>query len=424
MMSNKSDLFGFIIAIALVTAALPGNAQTTGSQTAPGGQAAVGSGQTAATGAQTNGAAKGPDISLYTLLNAAEGGHAVWRPDWPLDVPPDLFLAGSSALSITADFGDGNLLEFSRDSGGKILSFPLLMNAQEAGKQGTDKPGAGNQGGVAADAGPGAGPDNDQKNKVFFQGRCEYNREGRLSKLVWKDPAAQSDESDAEALRWDDEGRPLLWRIFSGDYYFVALEYSADTLIETWYDREGTALFVVITGSEKQTRIDPAQNTKDRQDTLFYYNSWGLLSGIEEPSGDSVSALYNQQGMPRYLELTTVSIGGNSSAGSNGTGSGGSTGNANSVQNQVYSYQWDASSLAPAGKLVRLSGGSPAMDSRYEYTLDSQGNWTERKEFSMKALGPEDWGRLVPYRERTVRRTINYGNSPKAEEPPKAGINE
>jgi len=389
MMRSKIRLFGFLIAIVLATAALPVNAQT-----------AAGSAQTAA--------AQGPDISLFTLLNAAEGGHAVWRPDWPLDMPPDLFSAGSSALSIIADFGDEGRIEFSRDSGGRILSFPLLMNAQGEGKPGAAAAGtAANTGpgtataGAAANAGPEAEPDSGQQSKVFFQGRCEYDREGRLSKLIWKDPLAQSDDSDAEALRWDGDGRPVLWRVFSGDYYFAALEYLADTLIETWYDRDGTGLFVVITESGKQTRIDSSQ--EERQETQVFYNSWGLISGIEDPSGNSVSALYNQQGMPRYLELTVVSV--------DGTADGGNaSGNTAASGRLVYTYLWDA-----AGKLVRLSGGSPAVDCRYEYTLDSRGNWTERKEYSMKALGPEDWGRLVPYREKTVRRIVRYGEPPKAD---------
>ncbi|MCL1815833.1 MAG: hypothetical protein FWG27_08465 [Treponema sp.] len=312
-----------------------------------------------------------PELSLYTLLRAAEGSHTHWRPDWPLDLPPDLFVVHNAA-SITADFGDGQRLEYSRDSNGKIRSFPVLMQVKlsESGeKQGT-----------------------------FFQGRCDYDPQGRIAKLYWNDLASdQSGGSDVEVLTWDDEGRPLMCRVFSGDYFFTALEYLSGSTNETWYNRDGKALFVVKNERAGQIRISAAGPSPDGQTTQpqedrFFYNSEGSISKIEN-SLWSVSAVYDPQRMPRYLVTEAAALPSSKGA------------------VEVYSWQWDM-----AGRLVRFSGNSrtevdadpPAIDFRYEYTLDSRENWTERREISMVLLNLDD-PILVPNQVRTIRRLIRYG---------------
>ncbi|MDR0312211.1 MAG: hypothetical protein LBI14_01290, partial [Treponema sp.] len=70
---------------------------------------------------------------------------------------------------------------------------------------------------------------------------------------------------------------------------------------------------------------------------------------------------------------------------------------------EFYSLQWDM-----IGLLVRLreeqSGGA---DSRYEYVIDSRGNWIERQEIKMIAIN----GLLVPTQGQTVKRIIEYGEN-------------
>jgi hypothetical protein len=288
------------------------------------------------------------ELSVAALLDAAAGAHRTWRPDWPLDLPPDLFSI-PGAVSIAVDFGGEEKLELVME-GERFRAFPVLMRI----------PGQG-------------GP-----RTRLLQGRGEYDGQGRIVKISWKGggPEAEAEaeyEGDAEVLERDGEERPVLWRIFSGGYYFAALEYGASAA-ETWYDEAGKAPFVLITDYTDYTD----------------YNNEGLISAVTR-NGETVSALYHAGAMPRYLEIR---------------GQDGET-----VVRESYVYQWDQ-----AGRLVRFSGGPENLDCRYEYTLDDRGNWTERRELRMELIGagesagPE--ARLVPADVKTLRRTIRYARPP------------
>ncbi|GHV85730.1 hypothetical protein AGMMS50230_13380 [Spirochaetia bacterium] len=347
------------------------------------------------------------DLSLYNLIQAAGGAGLLWRPDWPLELPPDLFYAAGETVSISVgnpvSTKVGNLV-FSRD-GEKIRSFPVLINSAAGGP-------------------------------ALFQGLVSYDKEGRLARLSWENPAqspapssaaapsGQDSGQDAEVLQWDGDGRPVLFRIFAGDYYFAALEYTAGSVIETWYNRDGAALFVLITGpagrlimpasppqtgEKPQADEKPADGQNENRETKIFYNSNGRISRIEDAAG-TAAALYTTKGMPRYLELLQY-----------GTSAGTSE---NTVENAAentaaYTYQWDE-----AGRLVRLSREPANADSfgnrdsplgdtgdyRYEYTLDSRGNWIERREITMGRVGDQETGeRSVPVTVKTIRRTIRYG---------------
>jgi len=317
-----------------------------------------------------NNASEMPGFSIGALLRAAQGYDTVWRPDWPQEMPPDIFYAGPGAVSIRAEFGDGIILEFSRDSNGRIRSFPILLE---------------NQGSDDADF--------DRNGMVFFQGRSEYNGQGRLTRISWE-------ENLADMLQWDGENRPVVCRVFSGGYYFIALEYIHDTIIETWYSQEGAPLFVVISEKFKQITLN--------QEKSFFYNSDGYISKIEywNPGGEilqkSASALYNSQGLPRYLEREDIS----------------------------YAWQWDTKghlvrfSAIPSSEAVPSSGAVPSseavpapdpayiLDYRYEYALDSRENWTQRQEIVMASINPPNAGnRLAAEEIRTIRRLISYGGA-------------
>jgi hypothetical protein len=232
--------------------------------------------------------------------------------------------------------------------------------------------------------------------------------------------------------------------VFSGDYAFAALEYTGRRMIETWYDRDGAALYVLIRESGSRTLIpaappggetaapgpavppggetaepavtEAAETEAEPEaagslETRYFYTNEGRLSGVEGPGG-TAAALYNIRGMPRYLE-TSVNPGGPAPA--------------------AYTWQWDE-----AGRLVRLSGreADNPLDYRYEYTLDSRGNWTERREFALVPLdssrirgSPGEGAPLVPRTVRAVRRIIRYetalGGPGTEKEPPgrRAGEN-
>ncbi|MDR2072343.1 MAG: hypothetical protein LBP60_02780 [Spirochaetaceae bacterium] len=292
--------------------------------------------------------AAAPDMSLWTLLSSATG--PAWRPDWPPDLPPDLFYA-PGAVSVSVEFDDGAVIELAR-AGERFRAFPLLVR-------------------IPGEEGP---------QTLLVQGRCEFDPRGRLRKLLWG-------ESDAEVLQWDAESRPVLFRIFSGGYYFAALEYLEDKVLEVWYHREGAILCMVMSDSGEQKRFmpdsdDPAELERSIR---LYRDNGGRITGIETREL-SVSARYSARGLPRYLERTIP-------ADSSGEG----------AKTETYRYQWDE-----AGRLVRFNGGGESLDYRYEYTVDSRGNWTERRELRMQTLGSGDDRRLTPARIRLIKRRIRY----------------
>lgn len=302
-------------------------------------------------GASADGASGAPDLSLWTLLRSA--ADPAWRPHWPPALPPDLFYA-PGAVSVSVEFEDGAVIELARTGQG-FRAFPLLVR---------------NSGGE--------GPQT-----LLVQGRCEFDPQGRLRKLLWG-------ESDAEVLQWDAENRPLLFRVFSGGYYFAALEYLGDKVLETWYRREGAVLFMVTSDSGEQKRFlpDPVDPAESERITRLYRDNGGRVTGIETREL-SVSARYSERGMPRYLERTIP-------ADPSGEG----------AKTEIYRYQWDE-----AGRLTRFSGGEEGspLDYRYEYTVDDRGNWTERRELIMQALGSGEDRRLSPARIGLIRRRIRYG---------------
>ncbi|MDR2182381.1 MAG: hypothetical protein LBN92_06870, partial [Treponema sp.] len=71
-------------------------------------------------------------FSLSILLAAARGQKPVWRPDWPLRLPPDLFTVDGAvtALRISIEGADDPAFPPSLElSGGDTPArFPVFMN--------------------------------------------------------------------------------------------------------------------------------------------------------------------------------------------------------------------------------------------------------------------------------------------------------
>jgi hypothetical protein len=300
-----------------------------------------------------------PDLSVYSLFKAASGDYVTWRPDWPLSLPPDLFFA-AGAVSVTVELGEGKL-EISRPDG-RFTAFPVLLPNSESGEN------------------------------ALLQGRSEYDSQGRITKLSIS--GASQGEQDLELLQWDEEDRPLLVRVFAGGYYFAALEYSADSVIETWYDRDGTALSILISSADSVRRIgsigEGSEGAGEPMEPIYFdYNNEGLISRIRASAG-TLSTLYTERGMPRYLEQIPAPPDPADTP-------------AAPAETLSFTYQWDE-----AGRLVRFSNNA-SLDCRYEYTLDDKGNWTERRGIVMRPLVQQDDGRLVPERVEIIKRVIRYG---------------
>ncbi|MDR2663523.1 MAG: hypothetical protein LBC31_11065 [Treponema sp.] len=370
---KRFALLGCILFCALapfaaeVSADVPG---PRGAAAGPGEAAAEGAGFSAGGAAETGPEESGPDpteLSIILLLEAAGGGHVTWRPGWPPDLPPDL-LSIPGALSVTVDFDGEEKLELVRE-GERFTAFPVLTR------------------------------------RGLIQGRGDYDDRGRILRLFWE-------SGDAEVLDRDGDERPVLWRIFSGAYYFAALEYNGASAVETWYDEEGKALFALESGSRGTNRISsssgdgPGMGPAAGPVTIDYNNA-GLISAVTG-KGETRSALYNAGGMPRYLEISRHHDSPDENINKNNENN--ENPDAGLPPRESYVYQWDET-----GRLIRLSGGAEGnRDYRYEYTLDDRGNWTELRELRMELLGPEAGegpeGRLVPAAVRRIRRTIRYAD--------------
>jgi hypothetical protein len=264
------------------------------------------------------------------------------------------------------------------------------------------------------------GPSEGRHEGRALQGRAQWDPAGAL-KLLSCVPSGQGEVSaeipaestagisggtsgaalEAETLSFDEESRPVLLRVKTGETYaFAVLDYAVRRITETWFDEEGNPLLALV----------PEERGNGRGSYL--YNSQGLISELLTPAG-TWSALYTSRGLPRYMERRPAAEG--PSAAEEGAGQGGAdAGQVNAGRTDAdpqspappverYTFQWDE-----AGRLVRLSGGpggTPSSDYRYTYVLDDRGNWIERREIRM--ISRE--GGLFPAPGLRVRRSFSYG---------------
>jgi hypothetical protein len=347
-----------------------------------------------------------PDSGLFPLsllLDAAVSGEISWQPDWPAAMPPDGFaLISGRAAALTLVLPKG------------YLDPP----SDDAGDPGAAGAGAAEE--AAADLAGAAGDEADEEevaeyrlvwdasgrfvefpffvNGVLYQAKAEYAGAGpgETRKITLDNPAAP-DPWEFEFLEYRQEAPSLARISHDGAWYFVAPEYLETRTNETWYDAEGAAQGFFALEYRLRDGVRRLVSTDRRSDQdelllLYDYNSAGRVSGISAPEGE-YAALYNAAARPRYWERP----------------------------GETYALQWNEQGL-----LVRISGelwdktsldetapeetGGAAepreIDIRYDYTLDEQGNWIERRETSFARR----FGRLVPDSEGVIRRTITYGD--------------
>ncbi|GHU12761.1 hypothetical protein FACS1894161_1670 [Spirochaetia bacterium] len=394
----------------------------------------------AETGAEmsADGERSAPDLSrlsVFDLLEAAAGTSLDWRPGWPLSLPPGLFrvFPESSVTSIALTFEPPFQPSAAASSSQAIpastsAAVPVSQTARSANAVPTAAPEetaalppqltpitVRRQNGVLAEFPVFLEGSADAPNPLFFQGRAEYAGNGALRRIT----VGGGPDLEATVLDYDEENRPLLIRLLiAGEYFFSALEYSPARLTETRYDQDGVPAAVMyvddlgedvritynragsnagnaLPAGEDDLAKSPAATEEIRR---IFRNAAGTVSGLELPA-ETWSALYERRGLPRYLDRTLNAAFNDDSAVSVAAG----VGNAP----ERYSFQWDEN-----GRLIRLigadAGGQAVSDSRYEYTLDSRGNWTERREITMRNAA----GRLFPAPGLTVRRRIVYGGQP------------
>jgi hypothetical protein len=313
--------------------------------------------------AQETDAEEVPSPGFFPLALVLEGaeyaGNGVWRPDWPLEMPPDAFKVQLGEISAVSVKWDGFSLDLRFGSDGLVEKFPLMLDGRIA------------------------------------QASLVYNGDEQIRELALTFPSGE-DPWKMEFLEYR-ASFPVLVRAFCLDtWYFIYYSRGVNGLIETWYDEEGNflaAFNVSRTEIGKDLRIRAVLDySKPDEETAYYYDSRGFLTGISGPGG-IFNVLYYRDDLPRYRELLPAK----------GAAEEDSNAENNAVGTGKFSLQWDET-----GRLLRIAGETEDTreDYRYEYSLDDNGNWVERRETRMiRRLGL-----LVPSQGITFKRVLEYRN--------------
>ncbi|GHV72120.1 hypothetical protein AGMMS49928_27840 [Spirochaetia bacterium] len=295
---------------------------------------------------------KAPFFPLLPLVLAVEQGDILWSPDWPVEFPPDAFrLRSGRAVSITVTVGDVEY-RLRRNSRRQLEEFPVLLEG------------------------------------ALEQVRARFGPIGQL----WGFVISTDPEIILEFPEYSSGRSFLATFTKDGQVYTVAGEWTEGSFTETWYDGEGEfkGFFQTVLSPEADhRRVIGRVGESENGDVLdlYYYDSFGNVSKLESAAGDFL-AIYTAVDKVRYWERHPAAL-----------------------PELWLSLQWDE-----RGLLVRLSGGGPSgedgstaaefMESRYDYTLDSRGNWTERRERKMLRR----FGALAAGAGPVIKRVIQYGD--------------
>ena len=288
---------------------------------------------------------------------AAQG--ALWRPDWPLDFPPDAFKA-KEVSRLTVE-GEGislifycNTLHSEHEDGstadlGRVEEFPFLLDGRIA------------------------------------QVHLAYRELFEIQEMVL---TFQSGEEPwkFEVLETVDSF-PALVRGSRGEtWYFIALSRGLNEINETWYDEKGRILgaysvYLIQVGKDRRPWVVRDYSRPD-EDTELHYDSRGLVTESAGPDG-IYRVQYFREDLPRYWERRFAEDASADDISKDEAGN--------------FSLQWDERDF-----LLRAAGES--VEFRYEYTLDERGNWIERREWRMIP----GLGLLVPTPGTTFTRVLEY----------------
>jgi len=307
---------------------------------------------------------------LAFVLEWAEYAADGWKPDWPLEIPPDAFKVLSGEISSCEIICDDFSLSYKIDQEGKALIFPFIINGKIA------------------------------------QAALAYTEASELSEIAITFPSGD-DPWNLEFLEYRNTF-PYLVRAYcggteggaEGSWYFIYYSWGVSEILETWYDENGKTVGIygfTLAEVGKKPRIRAAKDYSDPENgTEFFFDSRELVTGVSEPAG-FFNVLYFRENSPRYWERRPVA---------------GDTGDGNADINTAldatlfggnFTFQWDE-----LGLLRRLSGedenNGQLLDCRYEYTLDEMGNWIERRE----TRRIRELGFLVPAPGTTIRRILEY----------------
>jgi hypothetical protein len=294
-------------------------------------------------------------FSVLSLSHAARSGEVPWRPDWPLDMPPDAFVPLERGSALTLIRGEGDEMEdlrARRNQEGLLVEFPLFWDSEFFPVQTLLDP------------------------RDLIQGFS----------IVGKNPWEILILEYAESL-------PSLVRINQGEsMYFAILEYANTRVTEIWYDRDGKALavfsfqFDMPGGRVRRITLTDIPGEMEGE-ALYHYDSMENISGLDF-SGAVYAALYVGHGRPRYWNRSLPPIPETEAE----------------VPERVdhFALQWDEQGLLT--RITGILGGGEERDIRYEYSRDEGDLWVERRETRMIRRS----GFLIPSPGERVIRRIEY----------------
>jgi hypothetical protein len=328
-----------------------------------------------------------PVSLLLEAAEAAGNGEPLWRPDWPMELPPDAFrfnrkegevpLLSVEVLVVPSDASFQRAYRFSRDRKGRVREFPFLLYRE------------------------------------FFQAVFSYHDESSdgardesfddvnnrplVAAVALKGPEG-ADPLNLEVLKQEDS-RPSLIRVLWGEIYsFVSIVYRRDGILETWYDMEGRFLDVydyIVTPQAGGDRIVSCMLRGSGREERYYYDSRGLVTKVSSPLGD-FSVRYYREDLPRYWDYRPA-VSGQEAPGLSVPG--------------AYSFRWDETPHLSGFSGTPAEEGQDPVDCRYAYTLDEKGNWIERRETRLLSRV----GLLVPSPGSTIIRILEYGEEEEEE---------
>jgi hypothetical protein len=296
---------------------------------------------------------------LGPMLLTTLQGRVSWRPDWDVTMPPDAFRVSSGQpVSITLSLEEREY-RIRWDKNGSLMEFPFLLQGQ------------------------------------FVQVETLFEAPGIIKGFV----IHAGSETPWKIDFIGGKDAPLsIARLNQGEtFYFGALRYNPIYIAETWYDQEGNAQadFISLsqyTGEDIQLLTLESRYEGKEATEWYHYDGFGNMSEING-AGGLFSVLYAQEQCPRYWKRQVLDPASDQET---------------AGPLQQYTLQWDE-----RGFLVCISETSESNEDnkedlselRYEYTLDTRGNWIERREIRMIPR----LGVLTSSPGLTVKRVISYG---------------
>jgi hypothetical protein len=324
------------------------------------------------------------DFYLTPLIEAAFSGNIYWRPDWPLNIPPDGFsLQKGSGLPEEIEISNGvEKYNIKKDGEGRLIEFPFFTIEGYVRVET-----------VYADT----GALQTMSASFFPYGATDAAQDNQTKEKIWyiefpDDFIPYSDYSPGGSFP------PA--KISQDDNVFYVFFFESPIFFsETWYDRDGdffsfckalvdrkndTGYFYPVSVCTWRIRSLQIIGPDSPYFEDYFFDSNGNITEIRL-SGKSFQAVY-QNKHPRYWRY----LDGN--------------------QSELY---WDTQ-----GTLISIK--AVGIEYHYEYGWNSSGDWTSRQESAYKtefdlliptpSLSRGTWNRKIQFYEAENEETSSTGD--------------